>query len=120
MRGRQTVTAYCQDPNCKHWDGIETTFTGDTWLQPGEWEPNECPACGGPLEDTRPDWENVVAATVNELQCAGVLPVEFVVDTEALFAAIHREVTRQMDAEARRKQAATIAEFVERYGALPF
>lgn len=120
MRGRRTLTVYCQDPNCTHWGGIETTYTGDTWTDPGWWEPSECPACGGPLEEARPAWEDVVAATVDELHCAGIMPVEFAVDTEALYAAIHREVSRQIEVEARRQRATTIASYEAAYGPMPF
>lgn len=96
MTPRSRFTAYCSDPTCLGWDGVEVLYTGDTWEEPGENVPNECPHCSGPLTDQHElDVENAVADLLEALDAAHLLPSGLKVNELELVRAVITELRRQ-------------------------
>lgn len=107
MRRNRRITLYCQDPNCDGWHGVKVAVIPDTWEEPGWIEPDYCTHCGqGGLEDSRPEWENSMAALLDELHCAGVITDPDVVEPFALFQAIHAELELQASERREAERAA--------------
>jgi len=109
MTPRSRFTAYCSDPTCLGWDGVEVLYTGDTWEEPGENVPNECPHCSGPLTDQHElDVENAVADLLEALDAAHLLPSGLKVNELELVRAVITELRRQAQRAKARELAKTL------------
>ncbi len=96
MRGRSYDTAYCSDPTCPGWDGVDRLYTGDSMVDEGEYIPNECPHCDHRLTGERElDAETAVATLLEVLDGADLLPSGLNIDELAVVRAVIEEVRRQ-------------------------
>lgn len=96
MRGRSYDTAYCSDPTCPGWDGVDRLYTGDTMVDEGEYIPNECPHCDHRLTGERElDAETAVATLLEVLDGADLLPSRLNVDELDVVRAVIKELRRQ-------------------------
>lgn len=96
MRSSGWSEHVCNDPTCPGWDGVEARYTGDTWEEPGEWVPNECPRCGGPLSDSHElDAENAVGELLDALDTAQLLPSGLKVNELDVVRVAIKELRRQ-------------------------